>query len=369
MSSCFLIHLTVGCGSADPGEYTTDQRVGSNGGEELRLSYRTVYINAPEDVLSVGPSGINNRGQVVGGTWTEAGGDAFVWSSSAGFATLPPLPGAAVMDAVAVNEHGVVAGLAYLADGRQRAVIWSAAGTLTDLGVHGPYVVDSPGSSWSWESAIATDINDRGHVVGCTSSSEFAQVAYLWDARSGMRLLGTLGGTYSTAWAVNSLDEVVGTSHVPDGSPHAFLWSRGRMLDLGTLGGSYSQAYAINDLGVVTGVYQTTAGESRAFRWTRARGMVDIGPDDSVPGVVGGFTSGINVLGQVVGSVNLSDGAFRAAVRHPWGAWQELMPGSPYNSFATAVNELGVIVGRVDASFEFEPPSRGAIWYPRISLR
>ncbi len=36
---------------------------------------------------------------------------------------------------------------------------------------------------------------------------------------------------------------------------HAFLYSGGVMSDLGTLGGSYSGAYAINDSGQVVGYY------------------------------------------------------------------------------------------------------------------
>jgi probable HAF family extracellular repeat protein len=364
----FILALIVGCGGAERGESDLgDERVGSTG-EELGLSYRIEYISAPEGVESVGPEDVNNRGQVVGGSASATTGDAFIWSSSAGFATLARLAGAESMRAVAVNEHGVVAGVADVVGG-QRPVIWSASGEVTNLGVYGQYVYQSPDSSWSVESAIATDINDRGHVVGETSSPEFPGVAYLWDARSGMRLLGTLGGEYSTAWAVNSLDEVVGSSYRSDGITHAFLWSRGQMLDLDALSGSYSEAYAINDLGVVSGIYQNPAGEIRVFRWTRARGMVDVGQNSGEPEVVASFSTGINVFGQIVGGVRRSEESVRAAVRHPWGrAWQELMPGSPYGSFATAVNDRGVIVGRVDATLGFDPPSRGVIWYPRISL-
>jgi probable HAF family extracellular repeat protein len=75
------------------------------------------------------------------------------------------------------------------------------------------------------------------------------------------------------------------------------------MLDLGALVGSYSAAYAINDLGVVSGIYQTPAGETRVFRWTRARGMVDVGPNSGEPEVVASFSTGINVIGQIVGGV------------------------------------------------------------------
>jgi len=49
------------------------------------------------------------------------------------------------------------------------------------------------------------------------------------------------------------------------------------MQDLGTLGGTGSSATAINGRGQVTGYATTAAGEYHAFRWTPAGGMQDLG--------------------------------------------------------------------------------------------
>jgi hypothetical protein len=55
----------------------------------------------------------------------------------------------------------------------------------------------------------------------------------------------------------------------------------------------------------------------------------------------------------------------RAAARQPAsGAWQDLMPGSPHESFALAVNDRGVIVGRVAMSADVDVPTRAAMWTP-----
>ena len=67
--------------------------------------------------------------------------------------------------------------------------------------------------------------------------------------------LGTLGGTFSEAVAVNASGQVVGDSTTAaPGERHAFSWTRaGGMVDLGTLGGSFSFAAAVNDGGQVVG--------------------------------------------------------------------------------------------------------------------
>ena len=49
--------------------------------------------------------------------------------------------------------------------------------------------------------------------------------------------LGTLGGMYSLAWAINAAGAIVGRSEIATHKTHACLWKDGKMTDLGTLGG------------------------------------------------------------------------------------------------------------------------------------
>src|SRR5438128_10063164 len=65
--------------------------------------------------------------------------------------------------------------------------------------------------------------------------------------------LGTLGGSNSSAVAVNTSGQVVGQSGIAgDAASHAFSWTAATgMVDLGTLGGRYSSAVAVNASGQV----------------------------------------------------------------------------------------------------------------------
>ena len=87
------------------------------------------------------------------------------------------------------------------------------------------------------------------------------------------RDLGTLGGTYSHAAAINDSGQVVGWALAADNRQHAFLWTAGGgMVDLGR-----GAAIAITGSGLVVGNDPYAGGQ--AFVWTAARGRVDlVGP-------------------------------------------------------------------------------------------
>jgi probable HAF family extracellular repeat protein len=93
------------------------------------------------------------------------------------------------------------------------------------------------------------------------------QHAFLWNAGT-MTDLGTLGGTTSSATAINERGQVIGTSTTPGGATHGFIWQNGRMIDLGSFFGADSTPAAINDQGEIVGAITTPLGNPIvAFKW------------------------------------------------------------------------------------------------------
>ena len=102
----------------------------------------------------------------------------------------------------------------------------------------------------------AVHINDAGDVVGWSSGPDGSR-AVLWSARGTIEDLGTLpGGKYDRARAINARGEVVGFSATAH-AMRAFLWTRsGGMQDLNRLipaasGFVLTEAVAINDQGLI----------------------------------------------------------------------------------------------------------------------
>ena len=113
--------------------------------------------------------------------------------------------------------------------------------------------------------------------------------------------LGTLGGSRSYAAAINARGDVVGYSTLPgDSAAHAFLYQsrQGRMIDLDPRGaGGSSGAWAINDRGRIAGdVVEGGEGTFHAALFVRGR-IIDLG---TPPGFPSAFALAINHAGDVL---------------------------------------------------------------------
>ena len=203
----------------------------------------------------------------------------------------------------------------------RRAAPRLAVEPLEDRCVPAMYAVTDLGVLGSGIYTNAADLNQAGQVVGSSGDADGHTHGFLWENGT-MIDLGTLGGSYSWATAVNDLGQVVGSAYLPeDASYHAFLvnpqgagWFQdsdldGRndfMMDLGTLRGSpYSDVTDINNAGQVVG-----SSDGDAFLWDAANGMRDLG---APMGFTNSYAAGVNEIGQVTGSAWYFDPAYHSS--------------------------------------------------------
>lgn len=147
----------------------------------------------------------------------------------------------------------------------------SASGEATALGSLDPY---------QRFPVIAEALNDQGIVAGTGCDVHNDPVGFIWDATSGFRSFGNLGGEFMNIVAINSSSQVVGWAEDQFYHGVAFLFDPELGLEsLGTLGGKLSEARDINDASQVVGdsdFHKKLEGDTHAFIWDRKNGMRDL---------------------------------------------------------------------------------------------
>jgi probable HAF family extracellular repeat protein len=116
---------------------------------------------------------------------------------------------------------------------------------------------------------VRTRSTTPASIVGSSTLTGEAETHAFVYENGAMRDLGTLGGTYSSAAAVNSQGIVVGKSTDASGRTVAFIYDAGGMRPLLNMPGAQS-AVGISDRGAVVGLHRrrsvslTIAAPSRA---------------------------------------------------------------------------------------------------------
>src|SRR5947207_4775345 len=194
----------------------------------------------------------------------------------------------------------------YEGDRYRHPVLWTD-GAIQDLGVlraggDTPYCYDPiyhPDGFCS--DGTATDISERGDVVGYVTDSTHLARPFLWrDGELGD--LGVLPGMNAYAIASNERGQVAGYGGGRLASfegGEGFAWQDGQAQLLGSLGGGGTVVVAMNQRGEIVGSSLTAAGERHAFIWSDGV-MTDLGL-----GPLGGAASiaiAVNARGDVLGA-------------------------------------------------------------------
>jgi probable HAF family extracellular repeat protein len=171
--------------------------------------------------------------------------------------------------------------------------------------------------------------------------------------------LGCLSyGKNSEATGINDLGQVVGKSDTIECAPgddscnplpHAFFWTVEKgMTDLDPLGQNKSAAYGINISGQVVGSIRTDSGPLAPFLWTQANGMKLIKLDNlnlGIAEVVSAEATGINDLGQVTGyGYNMDTYIYNAFMWTEQDGVINLSAGQDY-CIAKGINNSGQVTG------------------------
>lgn len=293
----------------------------------------------------VHPADLNDSGQVVG--WEgfyPNDQDAFLWTQAGGMVALPFLTGGeGYAEATAINNSGIIVGIAFNSANRRRAVKWQN-GTVIDLGTL---------SSGNLVESGALGINDKGEVVGYaeTGSTDIngwpIRHAVKWSVNNVIQDLGVLAGgdTHSYAYDINLYGAACGYSDDgPGGTSNRHpVKFEGTVTNLGSLGGSLGHAWAINDAEQISGDSNVAGNStSHAYKWTSGI-MKDVGAlGDSYS-----LALDINIFGQMCG---ISPGNFLPrAVR--WVGNDSIQninnflpPGTPSMNSAEGVNGVGQVI-------------------------
>jgi probable HAF family extracellular repeat protein len=179
--------------------------------------------------------------------------------------------------------------------------------------------------------------------------------------------LGTLGGTYSAAQAINASGTVIGQSYLPgDTGIDPFIYSNGTMTDLMTLlppgaGVTNVTVLGINNRGQIVGQGVDSNGNFRALLLTPSDdGIGDVG--NNVPAIAGTPRREGTSLAKIA-ALGTSLGGSHQTNNAPFAPSQALVGSSPSSSNgATSTPQGTVQLGTApnDGLHQFAPSHRRA---------
>ena len=215
-----------------------------------------------------------------------------------------------------------------------------------------------------YRNSFAYSINDKRNAVGWANTTlnpvdSFSVIHAFLFAHGQASDLGTLGGSWSRAYAINNRDTIVGVSELANEQQQAFRYVDGKMSPLAPLpGGQSSVAFAVNDAGTVVGGSEVPHADSvkvavHAVLW-RNGVPTDMGilrPNGS------SVAHAINNHDEAVGT---ADGlAEKTVFLYRNGQMSDL---GIQRGRAFAINDRGQVVGSQQVGEDRHPHSLGFLW-------
>ncbi len=324
-------------------------------GDEPRKKYQIV---SPRDV-GINATGINGRGDIVGLEWIASKEFPGVIDQVPFFASgktityLPPPQGYTAAFPAAVSDDGVVVGHAGKPAPRgqvplrSQAFVWDAKTGMHVLGVLADDIV-----------SYACDISaDSRRICGYSVGTNRVR-ACVWERDGagwkGAALPHTSNYLGTNRVVISANGKLVASM---DGEKPC-LWS---LLDSGgwseeSIGGPNSIApRAVNNSGMVVGVHFTLDGLVHAAIWSRDHGLKRLGKP---AGYVRSEALAVNNHGVVVGMVDGPGGSKVGpdAFVYEAGRLRLIDEGGPLFSSATAINDRGQVAGVLDDEDEPRKP-------------
>lgn len=293
-----------------------------------RVNHSFIYTDAMHD-LGLLPGtffsnafGVNEHREVVGQMFTTPVARsfsvlAFLWTPEDGIIALPSLPhGETYTIATGINDKGDIVGCTYLDDGfsPQRMVRWRGK----------KHVIEDLGTGPDDGGACASAVNERGEI----SVTIHTDVGNLQAARydDGYRVIGAPAGTAnSVASSINARGDLVGVgfNNFAVNNTVAFLWTRHdgiRAIPL--LPGNASSGLAgINNHSLVVGGNLTTRSSTCMHPWAWTPGQAAPTPLPTLTGFhpeadctfgLSTIIGNVNDSGVIVGKSAAADGSVRA---------------------------------------------------------
>ncbi|WP_306258916.1 autotransporter domain-containing protein [Pararhizobium sp. IMCC21322] len=219
--------------------------------------------------------GISGDGSVITGSANNSifgsgttGNRAYRWTQAGGFQDLGSL-GSNNSTGLGISADGnVIVGGSYDADGRLRAMRWTAVDGMVSLGEMDADEVSASAYATSGDGVLAVGISSG------FSSPTYSR-AFSWTEGTGMVALATLEGGSSNALDVSYDGRVIGGSSQMGGHQVAVRWVDGVVSALGQTDRG-SIAYAVSGNGKVAVGDISSPGIPSGFRWDDASGLVSI---------------------------------------------------------------------------------------------